>query len=131
MTTASKQIREEMYNRFILAIIRLKHFKKEENKPFEELFKHFFGDPYTKTQLAMLILADDDHLVELTVITALMEASKTWVEFEKLHSKQKDGEGELMKPDNDPKYTDFDKLLVGMLKVPPPVKKSKNSSSKQ
>lgn len=73
------------------------------------------GNSYTETKFSIKLNENDELLVQTAIITALMEASKDWKEFEKLHKKQQKSKNNKPIPKE---LTDFDHILKGILQVP-------------
>ena len=89
-------IQQEIYIRFLIALARVRNVKRVTDELLSEVGNIFFGEELTRVKL-FFILNDNDYLAETAILTGLMEASKSWPEFEKLHQQQKDGEDEFQK----------------------------------
>lgn len=114
-------IQEQIYNRFLKALTTLKNFEKIKENIFKDVAKTYLDEKNISLTKLSIKLNESDFLVKVAIITALMEASNNWKEFEDLHKKQKANEkSSTPQPTNTPELNDFDKILKGILQVPKP-----------
>jgi hypothetical protein len=117
-------IQEQIYNRFITATCRLKEVTSISDSLLKELVNTYLDKQISSTIQFSIKLKEEEFLVNTAIITALMEVSDTWQQFEQLQEKQKQiADNNVAPPEKE--LSNFDKVLKGMLNVPPPKKKTK------
>ena len=111
-------IQEKINIRFVSALARLKSIDVRNNIfLLKEVTKKYLQTEITSTtQFAIQLMNDEEFLIKVVAIIALMEASSSWDKFEELFKKQKETINSLEFTYEDGNEVDFEAVLKKILK---------------
>ncbi len=118
-------IQEKILTRFTAALCQLKNISAVSNDLYIEIAAKYLNKTISSQTQFMVQLLEEEFLVQTAIITALMEASETWQQFVELHKKQSVAANNNNPTEQNKDLRNFDKVLKGLLSVPPPKKKNK------